>query len=275
MVTLLLDSTRLEVVLSATERALAFHKGNVIIPRETIAKVQLIDDPWTWVRGIQSPGTRLPGVIAMGTWKSVNGEDFVIVRRRRPGVVIDLEGHPEFDRVVLTTRHGLALVQSLHVDAGEQPADVVDLATGAVTTEPARPAKKTPAKPKAAPKSAAAAKKPAASKTAAASTTAAASKTGATGTASKPAATKPAASKTATPKPATPKTSAAKTGAAATAAGAAQKTAPTKKSASAAKPAAAQPKPASAQPKPKPAPKPAPATPAEDAPEPGSDPAQA
>ena len=262
MVTLLLDSTRLEVVLSATERALAFHKGNVIIPRETIAKVQLIDDPWTWVRGIQSPGTRLPGVIAMGTWKSVNGEDFVIVRRRRPGVVIDLEGHPEFDRVVLTTRHGLALVQSLHVDAGEQPADVVDLATGAVATDPARPAKKTPAKPKAAPKSAAAAKKPAAS------TTAAASKTGATGTASKPAATKPAASKTATPKPATPKTSAAKTGAAATAAGAAQKTAPTKKSASAAKPAAA-------QPKPKPAPKPAPATPAEDAPEPGSDPAQA
>ena len=275
MVTLLLDSTRLEVVLSATERALAFHKGNVIIPRETIAKVQLIDDPWTWVRGIQSPGTRLPGVIAMGTWKSVNGEDFVIVRRRRPGVVIDLEGHPEFDRVVLTTRHGLALVQSLHVDAGEQPADVVDLATGAVATEPARPAKKAPAKPKAAPKSAAAAKKPAASKTAAASTTAAASKTGATGTASKPAATKPAASKTATPKPATPKTSAAKTGAAATAAGAAQKTAPTKKSASAAKPAAAQPKPAAAQPKPKPAPKPAPATPAEDAPEPGSDPAQA
>jgi len=268
MVTLLLDSTRLEVVLSATERALAFHKGNVIIPRETIAKVQLIDDPWTWVRGIQSPGTRLPGVIAMGTWKSVNGEDFVIVRRRRPGVVIDLEGHPEFDRVVLTTRHGLALVQSLHVDAGEQPADVVDLATGAVATDPARPAKKTPAKPKAAPKSAAAAKKPAASKTAAASTTAAASKTGATGTASKPAATKPAASKTATPKPATPKTSAAKTGAAATAAGAAQKTAPTKKSASAAKPAAA-------EPKPKPAPKPAPATPAEDAPEPGSDPAQA
>ncbi|MDL5351879.1 hypothetical protein [Microbacterium sp. zg-YB36] len=136
MVTLLLDSTRLEVVLSATERALAFRKGNVIVARDTIAKVQLIDDPWTWLRGIQSPGTRLPGVVAMGTWKSVNGEDFVIVRRRRPGVVIDLEGHPEFQRVVLTTRHGLALVQAFQVDAGEQPADVVDLATGAVPTAP-------------------------------------------------------------------------------------------------------------------------------------------
>lgn len=154
--TLLLDSTRLEVVLSGTERALAFHKGNVVLPRETIAKVQLIDDPWTWLRGIQSPGTRLPGVVAMGTWKSVNGDDFVIVRRRRPGVVIDLEGHPEFERVVLTTRHGLSLVHSLHMDAGEHPADVVTLATGAVPTQPvartkpssaSRAVKPRPAKP--------------------------------------------------------------------------------------------------------------------------------
>ncbi|MCR2813264.1 MULTISPECIES: hypothetical protein [Microbacterium] len=159
MVTLLLDSTRLEIVLSATERLLAFHKGNVIVPRDTIAKVQLIDDPWSWLRGIQSPGTRLPGVIAMGTWKSVNGVDFVIVRRRLPGVVIDLEGHPEFQRIVLNTRHGLALIQALRVDAGEQPADVVALATGAVPTagaaeEPAADEPEAPAEaesPKAAP----------------------------------------------------------------------------------------------------------------------------
>ncbi|WP_225216514.1 hypothetical protein [Microbacterium pullorum] len=249
MVTLLLDSTRLEVVLSATERALAFHKGNVIVPRETIAKVQLIDDPWTWVRGIQSPGTRIPGVIAMGTWKSVNGEDFVIVRRHRPGVVIDLEGHPEFDRVVLTTRHGLALVQSLHVDAGEQPADVVDLATGAVATtadaEPTPPAKKAAAKPKpaATPKKPAPAK-PAASKPAA----------------SKPATSKPAARKPATAKPsATSKTSATKNGTGAASAAPAQKPAP-------------QPKPA---PKPKAVPKPAPATPAADVAAPGADSTQA
>ncbi|MCR2800193.1 MULTISPECIES: hypothetical protein [unclassified Microbacterium] len=136
MVTLLLDSTRLEVVLSGTERALAFRKGNVIVERDTIAKVQLIDDPWTWLRGIQSPGTRFPGVVAIGTWKSVNGVDFVVVRRHLPGVVIDLEGHPEFQRVVLTTRHGLALVQALQVDAGEHPADVVTLATAAVPTQP-------------------------------------------------------------------------------------------------------------------------------------------
>lgn len=136
MVTLLLDSTQLDVVLSTTERALSFRKRNVVVERSRIAKVQLTDDPWTWLRGIATPGTRLPGVIAMGTWRSTYGDDFVIVRRRHPGVVIDIEGEgeQEFQRLVLTTRHGLALVQALRLDVPHAQADVVDLATGAIPT---------------------------------------------------------------------------------------------------------------------------------------------
>ena len=133
--TLLLDSTRLEVALSGTERALSFHRGNVFIERSQIAKVQLTDDGWTWLRGVASPGTHLRGVIAMGTWKSSSGSDFVIVRRRKPGVVIDLTGHDHFERVILSTRHGFALVQSLRLeDAPDEAADVVTIAaeTGAI-----------------------------------------------------------------------------------------------------------------------------------------------
>lgn len=138
MVTLLLDSTRLEIALSGAERTMSFHKGNVLIERDTIARVQLTDDPWTWLRGFASPGTHVRGVVAMGTWKSAAGDDFVVIRRRRPGVVIDLEGHPEFQRVILTTRHGLALVQALRVEVAGQPADVADIAaeTGAIPTVP-------------------------------------------------------------------------------------------------------------------------------------------
>lgn len=132
MVTLLLDSTQLEVVLSGAERAMAFRKGNVVVERSSISKVQLIDDAWTWIRGVPSPGTHLRGVVAMGTWKSTGGGDFVIVRRHRPSVVIDLEGHPEFQRIILTTRHGLALVQALQIEVTEQAADVVDIATGSI-----------------------------------------------------------------------------------------------------------------------------------------------
>ncbi|MET0303112.1 MAG: hypothetical protein ABW040_03590 [Microbacteriaceae bacterium] len=137
MVTLLLDSTRLEVVLSGAERVLSFHKGNVIIERSTISKVQLVDDAWTWLRGVRSPGTHVPGVIAMGTWRSNGATDFAIIRRGRPAVVIDLVGHPGFDRVILSTSHGLELVRALRLDdVSSEPADVVDIAaeTAAITT---------------------------------------------------------------------------------------------------------------------------------------------
>lgn len=140
MVTLLLDSTQLEVVLSGAERAMAFRKGNVAIERSTITKVQLTEDAWTWLRGIPSPGTHLRGVVAMGTWKSAGGVDFAIIRRHRPSVVIDLEGHPEFQRVILTTRHGLALVQALRVELAAEAADVVEIAaeTGTIPVVPAK-----------------------------------------------------------------------------------------------------------------------------------------
>jgi hypothetical protein len=154
MVTLLLDSTQLEIVLSGADRALAFRRGNVAIERATIAKVQLTDDAWTWLRGVPSPGTHLRGVIAAGVWKSAGGDDFAFIRRHRPSVVIDLDGHPEFSRVVLTTRHGLALVQALNldVDAADQPADVVDLATGTIPVAEEAPVKKARVRrPKAAP----------------------------------------------------------------------------------------------------------------------------
>ncbi|MBW9095082.1 hypothetical protein JNB62_15455 [Microbacterium jejuense] len=141
MVTLLLDSTQLEVVLSVSERALSFRKGNVVIERSTITKVQLTDDAWTWLRGIPSPGTHVRGVIAMGTWRSAGGDDFALIRRHRPSVVIDLDGHPEFQRVILTTRHGLALVQALRVEVAEEPVDVVEIAAETGNT-PAVPEKK-------------------------------------------------------------------------------------------------------------------------------------
>lgn len=160
MVTLLLDSTQLEIVLTGAERTMAFRKWNVVIERSTITKVQLTDDAWTWLRGVPSPGTHLRGVVAMGVWKSASGDDFALVRRRRPSVVIDLEGHPEFHRIILTTRHGLALVQALRLEIDGIPADVADLATGVIPviddSEDAdapvtKPARKRAARPKASP----------------------------------------------------------------------------------------------------------------------------
>ncbi|RLK46662.1 hypothetical protein [Microbacterium telephonicum] len=126
MVTLLLDATRLEVALSGTERLLSRRSESVKIPRERIVKVQLTDDGWTWLRGVPSPGTVVRGVVAMGTWAAAGSTDFVVVRRHRPGVVIDLDEQSEFQRVVLTTRHGVALVQALRLE-GDAADDVTEI----------------------------------------------------------------------------------------------------------------------------------------------------
>ncbi len=130
MVTLLLDATRLEVVLSGTERLLARRGESLRIPRESIAKVQLTDDGWTWLRGVPSPGTAVRGVVAMGTWAGAGSSDFVIVRRHRPGVVIDLDESAEFQRVILTTRHGIALVLALRL-VGDDAAEVTEIGADA------------------------------------------------------------------------------------------------------------------------------------------------
>lgn len=129
MVTLMLDSAQLEIVMTAAERALAFRKRNVVVARSAITRVQLTDDAWTWLRGVRAPGTYIPATLASGTWRYAGGRDFALIRRRRPGVVIDLGGHEEFQRVILTTRYGVELAQALRADGGDQPADVADLAS--------------------------------------------------------------------------------------------------------------------------------------------------
>jgi hypothetical protein len=101
----------------------------VIVPRANIARVQLTDDAWTWLRGVPNPGTNLPVAIGMGTWKSAGGNDFVVIRRRKPSVVLDLDGHDEFERLVLTSQHGVALVRALRLDGADEPEDVADIVT--------------------------------------------------------------------------------------------------------------------------------------------------
>ncbi|AUG28390.1 hypothetical protein JVX92_10225 [Microbacterium hominis] len=128
MVTLLLDATQLEVVLSGVERALSRRSESVRVDRSHILRVQLTDDAWTWLRGVPAPGTLVRGTVAMGTWRSASGCDFVVVRRRRPAVVVDLAPDAEFERLVLTTRHGLALVQALRLDGDDAPVDVAEIA---------------------------------------------------------------------------------------------------------------------------------------------------
>lgn len=126
MVTVLLDATALDIVLSRTEKLLTRHSSDLRIDRAHIRRAQLTDDPWTWLRGVPSPGTLVPRTLAMGTWRAASGADFVLLRRNHAAIVIDLDGDAEFERIILTTRHGLALVHALHLDADDTDLVVSD-----------------------------------------------------------------------------------------------------------------------------------------------------
>ncbi|WP_203136616.1 hypothetical protein [Microbacterium sp. JZ31] len=119
MVTLLLDTRQLEIVLTRVERLLAGRRGDIRIERAAITRLQLTDDPLTWVRGVRAPGTQLPRLLSLGTWRSAQGDDFVAIRHGRPGVVIDLDGDARFTRLILSTRHGHALAKALRLENGE------------------------------------------------------------------------------------------------------------------------------------------------------------
>ena len=122
MVTLLLDQHQLEIVLTRTERLLARQRGGLRFSRPEIARLQLTDEPVTWLRGVRAPGVHVPRLVSLGTWRSAQGDDFVAVRHGRPGVVIDLEGHERFSRLILSTRHGSALAKALRLETGQAEA---------------------------------------------------------------------------------------------------------------------------------------------------------
>lgn len=129
MVRLLLDQEGLEIGLSPIERLLARRRSSIRMPRAAIERLQLTDDPWTWLRGVRSPGTHVPGVVAAGRWRATSGDDFVLVRGRRfDGIVLSLDEDQEFQRIILSTAHGRALVDALRIDDVSRQTDVIDLA---------------------------------------------------------------------------------------------------------------------------------------------------
>jgi len=76
--------------------------GDIVAPLATVAAVRAVSNPWPELRGVRSPGTGVPGVIAVGTRRGGFGKDFAVVHGRGPAVVVELEGAP-FSRLVATT----------------------------------------------------------------------------------------------------------------------------------------------------------------------------
>lgn len=120
MATLRVHADRLEIRLTKAEKVLALRRDDISIPRDSIRSATITEDPWIWVRGIRSPGTNLPLTLAVGTWKFHGGTDFLLIKRTRMAVVIDIDDG-QFERVIVSTSLAAELVHALRLGTATGP----------------------------------------------------------------------------------------------------------------------------------------------------------
>jgi hypothetical protein len=99
------DGGQLMISLSVPERVFSLHGGSVVVPLGQIRGVRVVRDVLGQLRGLRTPGARVPGLAAIGIWRgTADGHpfrDFVLIRGPGPGLVITTRG--EYQRIVLGT----------------------------------------------------------------------------------------------------------------------------------------------------------------------------
>jgi hypothetical protein len=104
MAQILVENGDVVVRLSWLEKAGALH-GDVRIPRSAVTAIRVVENPFTEIKGVRFPGTGVPGVIALGTWRRKEARDFVCVYRGQRGVVVDIDPRgAAYQRVILSSR---------------------------------------------------------------------------------------------------------------------------------------------------------------------------
>ncbi len=103
MARLLVSNDVVAVSLSAIEKAEALH-GDVSVPRAAVVSARIVPDGLDEVHGLRMPGTGLPGVIMVGSWRDKGRVTFAVCHGRRPAVVLELAGQ-HYDRLVVTVEN--------------------------------------------------------------------------------------------------------------------------------------------------------------------------
>jgi|SRR5699024_4624876 len=99
MARFVIETDSLVVRLNPLEALGALHRS-VRVPLTSVVSVEPNDHLWSTLSGLRAPGTGLPGVIALGTWRYRGGKDFVAVYQGR-GVSVELSGS-EWQRLLVS-----------------------------------------------------------------------------------------------------------------------------------------------------------------------------
>ncbi|MGO9899291.1 MAG: hypothetical protein ACLP0J_06295 [Solirubrobacteraceae bacterium] len=109
---------QLVVRLSPLER-LAALRGDLRLPLSAVSDAAVERFPWRALRGIRSPGTGWPGVIAFGV-RRLTGDrkDFAAVLGKRPALRVELNPPSPFARLVITVDQPAVAATQIRMAAG-------------------------------------------------------------------------------------------------------------------------------------------------------------
>lgn len=83
------------------EKLLSMHFGPIEVPVVHLSSVEVIEDIWTKVRGVQPPFTWVKDRFAFGTRRGLFGKDFAAVRGLGKGICVEFVD-AEWARFVVT-----------------------------------------------------------------------------------------------------------------------------------------------------------------------------
>ena len=97
MARVLVVGSEVQLSLSVGEKFWGFHrtlKANL----SDIVKIERVDNFWKYSgwRGVRAPGTGIPGVVGLGTWRKLGSKSFCAVYKKEPGFKITLKNN-EFE----------------------------------------------------------------------------------------------------------------------------------------------------------------------------------
>jgi hypothetical protein len=90
MATVEIDDRNVTVRLSTWEKLAGMRGGVFTVPRKAVRGCEVLERPLSAIRGIRSPGTGIPGLIAYGTYRHAHGKDFNAVHRGQRAVRLAL-----------------------------------------------------------------------------------------------------------------------------------------------------------------------------------------
>jgi hypothetical protein len=89
MASLSVEGGELVLRLSPLEKLGALH-GDVRVPLQAVDELTISRRPFGDLHGVRAPGTGVPRVIALGTWRQRDGKDFAALYRGKAAVVVSL-----------------------------------------------------------------------------------------------------------------------------------------------------------------------------------------